>query len=560
MKLTTKLIQHLFFFFVLSFVTSCASIKTKHTIITPKQDSKKTAVKSGKNPKEIVSEPINIPGGAAGKSNTQPLVTPETPEIKDDFIFVKENATNAQFKPKIYEVVMTKLNKDQLFELADNSQYGYAQSYANFKLGEQQIQEKNSDYAIRYFEKASSYALSDDVDFKNRADSIIKELKSIKTVSPKTIGVVLPLSGKNATVGQRALRAVQLGLGLHLPDSAFKLAIIDSESNPDISRNAVERLVKEDNVIAIIGSLVSKTAFTEATKAQELGVPILGLSQKSGLTEVGPAIFRNSVTSEMLVRKLVKSAMTEKKMRRFAILYPNDSYGVEYANLFWDEVLARGGEVVSVQAYNPNGSDFNTPIQRLVGTYYVEAREEEYKLRKYEIAQQEKNKKKSIRETSAENILNPIQDFDAIFIPDSSKTLEKISAYLSYEGVKNVTLLGTNLWNTTSIGRRAGHFSNSLMFVDSPEINESSRFYQEYKNIYNEAPSSIEVQAYDSALILRQLIIQGASSRDQIVNRLNELSSFPGSLGQLNMTRSREVYRPINAYIVQEGSILPLNN
>lgn len=535
-------------------LVSCAEVQTKHTVVFPKQDAKKS---SGTKPnKNVVTEPITL------KTPTQNLTNDKKFEAKDgldDFSFVKEYGKEASQKAKLYELVMTRLNKDQLFEAADSSNFGYARSYANFKLGEQQIQEKNSEYAIRYFEKAADYSMQDDADFKLRAENIIKDLKSVKTVSPKTIGVILPLSGKNAQIGQRALRGVQVGLGLHLPDSAFKLAIIDSESNPDVSRNAVERLVKEDNVIAIVGGLLSKTAISEATKAQELNVPTIGLTQKSGFTDIGPAVFRNSVTSEMLVRKLVKSAMEDKKMKRFAILYPNDSYGVEYANLFWDEVLARGGEIVSAQAYNPNGSDFNSPIQRLVGTFYIEAREDEFKLRKAEITQQEKLKKKSIRENTEENILNPIEDFDGIFIPDTIKTLEKISAYLSYEGVKNVTLLGTNLWNSSGVGKKAGHFSSSLMFVDSPSLLPSSRFYQEYKNIYNEVPSSIEVQAYDSALILRQLIIQGASSRDQIINRLNDLSSFPGSLGYLNMTKSREIFRPIQAYLVQDNNIIPVN-
>jgi ABC-type branched-subunit amino acid transport system substrate-binding protein len=124
---------------------------------------------------------------------------------------------------------------------------------------------------------------------------------------------------------------------------------MDSEGNPDNARRGVERLVKEDNVIAIIGSLLSKTAPAVAAKANELGVPTLALSQKAGVTEVGPSVFRNALTSEMQVRQLVKSAMEDLKLRRFAILYPNDPYGVEYANIFWDEVLARGGVITAAQ-------------------------------------------------------------------------------------------------------------------------------------------------------------------------------------------------------------------
>src|SRR6185369_3531304 len=118
------------------------------------------------------------------------------------------------------------------------------------------------------------------------------------------------------------------------------------------------------------GSLLSKTALPLAAKAQELGVPSIGLSQKAGLTEIGDKVFRNALTSEMQVREVVRVAMDELGLKKFAILFPNDPYGVEYANIFWDEVLARGGSVQAAQTYNPKDTDFRGVIQRLVGTYY----------------------------------------------------------------------------------------------------------------------------------------------------------------------------------------------
>ncbi|MBS1969039.1 MAG: penicillin-binding protein activator [Bdellovibrionales bacterium] len=462
------------------------------------------------------------------------------------------------FRLKSVEIVEGKLNQEQLEKVARDSDFGFARGYALFRLGEMSLEDRDKERARKYFSNVGEFLPGSDLAL--RAQDILSQLESSKFVESKTIGVVLPLTGKAASVGQKALRGVEMGLGLNNPGSGFRLAVMDSEGNPDNARRGVERLVKEDNAIAIVGSLLSKTAPAVASKADELGVPTIGLSQKSGLTELGPTVFRNALTSEMQVRYLVRTAMEDYGMKRFAIVYPNDPYGIEYTNLFWDEVLARGGTIASAQVYNPKETDFRYVIQRLVGTYYIEGRVDEYKARLAKMSEDSDKKKKSVRTSHEEEVLPPITDFDAVFIPDSAKAMGQIAAFLSFSGVKGVKLMGTNLWNTPGLAKRAGNFVNNLIFVDSflPATATHSRFVQEYKALYNEEPSLIEIQAYDSALILRQLVAQGAATRESLTRELSSLKKFPGALGTLNMTQDREVQRPLMALTLEKGEVVPL--
>ncbi|QDK39537.1 penicillin-binding protein activator [Bdellovibrio sp. NC01] len=460
------------------------------------------------------------------------------------------------YRQRAVDIVDNKLNEKQLEEVADNSDYGYVRGNAMYRLGEKALQDRDQAKAKKYFSGVMDYLPGSDL--AARAQDILSQLQASKNVESKTVGVVLPLSGKNAPVGQRALRGLEMGLGLHLPGSSFKLAVMDSEGNPDSARRGVERLVKEDNVIAVVGSLLSKTAPAVAAKSDELGVPSIALSQRSGLTEIGPTVFRNSLTSEMQVRYLVRTAMEDFGMKKFAVLYPNDQYGIEFTNIFWDEVLARGGQVTAVQTYSTKETDFRLVIQRLVGNYYGEARQDEFNMRVKEM--QKSDKKRSARKDNVETVLPPITDFDAIFIPDSAKALGQIAAMLAFNDVRGVKLLGTNLWNTAGIAKRAGNFANNLIFVDSlaPTVSEQSRFVNEYKSLYNETPSLIEIQAYDAGLILRQLIASGADSRQDLVKKLTELNKFPGALGPLSMSPDREIERPVTALTVEKGEIAPL--
>src|SRR5690606_10639495 len=186
------------------------------------------------------------------------------------------------------------------------------------------------------------------------------------------------------------------------------------------------------------------------------------LSQKANITETGEYVFRNALTGKMQVEYLVKKAM-EKGITRYAILYPNDAYGTEYANLFWDEVIANGGRVTAAQSYSPTETDFRKPIQRLVGTYYIDDREAEYSLYLKDWYLKQPNR--SLRKKIPNDILPPIVDFEAIFIPDSTKALGQISAMLAYNDVNDIMFLGTNLWNTATIANRVGKYMRSSLFV-----------------------------------------------------------------------------------------------
>lgn len=541
-------------------LASCTTVATKKRpafnpsqVSTPKKQSPKMAGMAGSRPSNAIqSEEITVPA---------PINAPKT---EDAMEYLKELVNRSVQAPTKQEqeanrshaidIVENKLNDDQLEDVAKGSDFGFLRAHAMFRLGEIELDQKDKSDAVKYFSSVIDYVPGTDLAL--RSQEIIQQIELSKQVSTQTIGVVLPLSGRAAPIAQRALRGLEMGLGLNIPGSSFNLAVMDSEGNPDSARRGVERLVKEDNVIAIVGSLLSKTAPAVAAKSDELGVPTLALSQKAGLTEIGPTVFRNSLTTGMQVRALVRTAMVDLGMKKFAIIYPNDAYGAEFTNIFWDEVLARGGQITAVQTYSNKETDFRLVIQRLVGTYFGEARQEEYNARLQDLKQADK--KRSIRQSNLENVLPPIVDFDAIFIPDSVKAMGQISAMLSYNDVRNVKLLGTNLWNTKDVSRRAGNFANNLLFVDSlSPIHADSRFVNEYRTIFGEDPSLIEIQAYDAGLILRQLISGGAQTREDLTKKLTELKQLPGALGTLSMSSEREIERPVSALTVENGNIIP---
>lgn len=528
-------------------------------------------------------EALDLTRAIARSSNATPAQKYEASELQGE-ILLSENrvldalelyvelynqATDASRKEKYrlaaQDLLDTRLNEEQLTEVADRSSYGFLRPTAKYRIGLSLAEQKQLARARSSFQDV--VALAPGTELAERATTLITQIDARSRVNPRTVGAILPLSGRQQAVGYRALRGLQLGLGIYSPNkktSGFRLAVIDSEGNPDIARRAVERLVVEDNAVAMVGGLLSRTAGSETSKAQEFGMPTIVLGQKAGLTESGEFIFRNALTSQMQAEHLAYVAIERLGLKRFAILFPNDPYGTEFANFFWDAVKLRGGSVNAAQPYDPKETDFRGHVQRMVGNYYVEDRSEEYRIRYRQYL--EKNPRRSARQSQAtpEEILPPIVDFDALFIPDSARAAGQIAPMLAYNDVDNVRLLGTNLWNNASFVSRGQKFVENAIIVDGLYTGDrsfaSSDFVKAYKDVFGEEPGMIEAQAYDTGLLLRQLIAGGATTRTELQEKLTSVKGFPGAFGALDMSPTRELKRPISVLTVKEGKLVPLES
>lgn len=395
---------------------------------------------------------------------------------------------------------------------------------------------------------------------KNKQDSSEKKYSEEKfPVNSKKIGLILPITGRNSNLSASILDSIRMGLGIsESTPSGFSLAIYDSQGNPELAATGVEKLLRDDNVVAILGGLSSKEAQAISDQAEFFRVPFITFSQKSGLTDKTQYTFRNAITSEMQIKRLVEYAYTVLGARRYGVLYPNDAYGVEFANHFWDHVLARGGSITAAQVYDPKETDLSAPIQKLVGTFHIDARKDEYlerkkemaeKLKKRQDAQGEKNKKSMRENEGKENILPPTINFDVLFLPDSSRALGQVIAFMKSADVTDLTLLGTNLWNTPELSRRVGPTQSKILFVDAfntPETMAESTFYAKYINEKQTPPTLLDAQTFEVASLLKEVLNSSSVGRDALSDRLTSLGRRPGAYSELIMSQEHELERPLS--------------
>lgn len=479
-------------------------------------------------------------------------------DLVSSLSFLADNSPSPSEKQaalsEMRSLVETQLSAQEAQELLNHGAPNSLKNTLYYRAAMTAAQSGDMGAAKKYFMEVQSQ----DPELYEKAQIALDQIAARSRTDSKTIGVILPLSGRHSKIGYRVLAGIQMALGISgsLPNTGLRLSIIDSEGLASRASQAMDKLVVEDQVIGVIGGLLSKEAQAITQKAHELGVPTILLSQKAGLTAQSPWVFRNAITSEMLTRYLVDVAMTQMHWKKFAILYPNDAYGVEYANLFWDEVLARGGQITAAQPYDSAETDFRQPIQKIVDTFYVDDRLAEYKLRLDDF----RKKNPSSRKGPPKDLLPPFVNFDAIFIPDQVKALGQIASMLAYNDIFNIPLLGTNLWNTSELTVRGGKYIEGSLFVDAgiDPLYKTSSLFRDFPTLWGSDPELFEIQAYDAGLLVKTSLDRGGGSREAFRNQLASTQNLSGGNGPIFMTRDRELLRSLKIYTVKEQQIQAL--
>jgi ABC-type branched-subunit amino acid transport system substrate-binding protein/TolA-binding protein len=386
-----------------------------------------------------------------------------------------------------------------------------------------------------------------------KAREVLNKIDERLQADPNVIGCLLPLSGPFSIYGQEVLNGLELGLDVFQETderlSLLELAIRDTQGDPEIAIKGLRELAENEKVIINIGPLISKVAKNVAEKAQEFGVPNITLSQQEDITETGNMVFQNCLTPDDQIKSLSDKVILEMGLRKFAILYPANAYGRYFMNKFWDEVESSGGEITAVESYNTKETDFAAEIKKMVGLFYPRP----------ELDMEIEDLMVSSKETAeSEEELEPIIDFDAVFIPDSYERVALLASQLAYYDVKGVNLLGTNLWNSPKLIEIGGKYVRrsifpSGFFAQSKDKNVKY-FVEQYRSFFGEDPGFLAAIGYDTIRIIKEILKENRANlrtREDLRSALTESSTFDSVTGQMVFDNKRRAKRtPILLTIV----------
>jgi ABC-type branched-subunit amino acid transport system substrate-binding protein len=336
------------------------------------------------------------------------------------------------------------------------------------------------------------------------AGDLAARIRARFTVRANRVGIALPLSGPRSSIGERMRRALDAGRPAQGPELVFE----DTGGTPHGAAAAVEALVMEHQVVAIVGPVGDRESLAAAHRATELEVPLIVLADRPDLPSVSPWIFRRRFGLEAQVRSTVRYAADHLGLTRLAILYPTDSFGDRAAEIFWREVAAAGGSVTAAASY-PEGADgeaLDRAVRLLIGGEHAGARGDAF-----EVGQ---GKFKGYR---------PIVRFQGLFIADYPAVARQLLRHLTYYDVAirtsptvpavrkavdtgrelvAVQILGTAAWNDPGFARGAPMEVQNAVFCDvfhreAPEPSVAS-FVRRFHRASGRPPSSVEAQARDA--------------------------------------------------------------
>ena len=386
-------------------------------------------------------------------------------------------------------------------------------------------------------------------DYRQPAIDLFTELTGENWLQ-RSVGVVLPLSGKYAVYGDLVRRGMELAIEDAENPTGVRFLFYDGAADETKSREAVRSLVRSEKVVAITGAIEGSSAMAIAQQAQSERVPLLTLSQSNGLPETGPYIIRNSLTVRQQVETLARYAVLDQGMTSFGVLYPQNNFGQKMADLFVEEIEKLEGEVIALQDYASEANDFGRQIRRLKG-------ESAYKVEK--------------ELTDEELLLDlfvpdpPPFEFEALFIPDYAERIGVIAPQLAYYGIEDVPLLGISSWNSPELLRTVGDYVEGAVFVDGffayspyPFVKE---FVDRYHEKHGEVPIFLQAQGYDAAGILLSLLDDPqVRTRDDLRLALSQLQTYPGVTGATTFNRIGEADKLLYLLQVHNGNIEQLNN
>ena len=475
--------------------------------------------------------------------------------------------------------------------------YAYARAYEIARdQAEDELYERLKS-ALRLMQRPQISSLTDRLESPG-LKALVDELANALIYKRFSIGCLLPLSGRYETYGQSVLDGVQLALSRSAEAGAnplIEIIIKNTQSDPAVAVRAVEELY-ESGVAAILGPIV--TAEPAARAAQERHLPIITFTQKEPVTEIGDFVFRNFFTPRMQVQAIVSHVADNLGVRRYAILYPDEKYGRTFMNLFWDEVIRQGGKVVAVESYDVKTTDFAEPIKKLVGLHYkipadirlraeriwppfdktpVDAcdgldsipgllyplpaalscwKDDEAGEKPDCIPEANPDEKETIEPVS-------IVDFDAIFIPDAPNKVGLIIPQLAFFDVNEVTLMGTNLWNSKTLIAMGREYAQGAIIPDGfyadSEKPDTKEFVDEYQAAFGERPGFMEAIGFDTAKLVLELINRpDVRSRNDLRDELLRVADFRGATGVTSFDYNGDVHKPIFLIKIKGGKFIEI--
>lgn len=342
------------------------------------------------------------------------------------------------------------------------------------------------------------------------------------------IGVVAPLTGDIANVGQSTLEAAQLvvqgvndagGLDVGGRKQKVVLVIKDNQDKAEVAVSAAQSLINQESVVAIVGPQASRNAIPVANVAESAHIPMISPWSTNPETTAGKQyVFRVAFIDPFQGRVMARFAIEELRVHKAAVLYDVASaYNKGIAEIFKQVFEEAGGQVVAFESYTTGEEDFSQQLAR-------------------------------IRDNGAE----------VLFLPNYYNEVPSQAEQARQMGI-NVPLIGSDTWGGVEPADRQELEGAFFSTHYAPDIaNEQAQaFIETYRQVYSRVPDDVAALTYDAFGLLFQAIqSQGQADPESIRNGLSSIERYTGVTGTMEYRGTGDPVKSAVVLQIQEGDFV----
>lgn len=348
---------------------------------------------------------------------------------------------------------------------------------------------------------------------------LLSTIALFSTVSAQTeetirVGVFLDMTGQTASFGISTFSGIKMAVDEinakgGVDGKKIEIFLEDDQGKPDNAKLAVQKLISEKNVHAIIGEVLSTNSLTAAPIAQAAKIPMITPSSTNEkITKVGDYIFRACFIDNFQGEAMARFALETLKIKRVAILTDfNSDYSKGLSDTFGTTFNHLGGKVVSQKTYFQGDEDYSQQLKAIKGA-------------------------------------NP----DAIYISGYYNSVGIIAKQAREMGIKSI-FLGGDGWDAPDLWDLAGNSLNNAYItnhftITSPD-EKAKIFTANYKKLFGLDADAFAALAYDSVYLLADALSRAKTTESsKLRDALAITKDLHGVTGKITMNNSRNANKP----------------
>jgi branched-chain amino acid transport system substrate-binding protein len=320
------------------------------------------------------------------------------------------------------------------------------------------------------------------------------------------VGLLLPLSGPNASLGQGMLDAAQMAL-FDVKGGRVALLPRDTRGTAE-GAAAAAREALDRGARLLIGPLTAPEVEAVKPLAAEHGVAVLGFSTAANVAGDGTYVLGLLPSEE--VRRAVGFAH-QKGAQRFAVLAPQTAYGRLVVDALKAEAAAEQVSIAQTVFFDPNSIDIAPSIRQLANDGKVASDRGDV-------------------------------GFDAVLLPEGGQQLKMLAPQLPQYGIdpSHVRYLGTGLWDGDPTLAAEPELEGA--WYAAPDPAGRVDFEKRFAALYGHAPPRLATLAYD-ATALAAALSRGPEGADFSADALANPNGFVGLDGIFRLRPDGRVER-----------------